>query len=126
MSKSVFLDLCQNVRLIDIDFSKGCIKESKQAININDKKSTNPPELPSRLASSLSDSSYSSKNKTLKGRTDSDTAKVSSKPKMAELSFTEEINVTDFSEIDKIKNDIQLSSIELNKEYNLRMDDSNK
>jgi len=123
MSKSVFLDLCQNIKLIDIDFSKGCIKESSRH-STHDKMSSNAPEMSSNLASS-NNSSYSSKNKTLKGRTDSGNSKVASVPKMAELSFTEEINVNDVSEIGKIKHDIQLSSIELHKEYNLKMDDSN-
>jgi hypothetical protein len=62
--------------------------------------------------------------------------------KVNELSFTEEMNNTDISEIGKIKNEIELSSIDLkldlksndsgaisnkfkNNQYNLKMDDTN-
>lgn len=138
MSKTVFLELARDVRLTDIDFTQGCIKDSAR---LHDKQPIG--DMPSQLASSLSN--CSSKNKKMKdNRTDSQNSnyKSSTANKVNELSFTEEMNNTDISEIGKIKNEIELSSIDLkldlksndsgvisnkfkNNQYNLKMDDTN-
>jgi len=140
MSKTVFQELARDVRLTDIDFSIGCIKDSARH---HDKQFIG--DMPSHLASSLSN--CSSKNRKMKdNRTDSYNSNYKSSNntanKVNELSFTEEMNNTDISEIGKIKNEIELSSIDLkldlksndsgansnkfkHNQYNLKMDDTN-
>lgn len=48
MNKSVFTDLARDVKLTEIDFSNGCMKESVASISqsVNEKSTSSLPELP--------------------------------------------------------------------------------